>query len=109
MWEDANELKEALEELNAPPTAYELMKLRKKINLGSSSRPTGIGYEVWSELYVIKAVIKKGSFPSDAELIAVVPGYKGTGEGGPGNRLNYRFFGLSCSLGRIVRRWMARG
>ncbi len=56
---------------------------------------------------VIKAVIKKGSFPSDAELIAVVPGYKGKGEGGPGNRLNYRFFGLSCSLGRIVRRWMA--
>ncbi len=105
MWEDEQELKEALEELNAPPNPYELMKLRKKLNLGSSTRPTGIGYEVWSELFTttygrdwmceaIKAVIKRGSFPSGAELIVVLPGYKGKGAGGPGNRLNYRFLAM---------------
>ncbi len=43
MWEDAHGLKEGIveHELNAPPTAYELMKLRKNLTWDPLPDPRG--------------------------------------------------------------------
>ena len=92
IWEDQDELQEALTELNKPPTLKEIVSIRKKLKLGTSSRPTGVGYEVWSEVLktiycriwfqkICARALDEGKFPNDAESIPVVPAFKGKGEG----------------------------
>lgn len=83
------------------PCAYsEATHLYRAIKKGKSRKPTGIGYEVWKEVLATRkgrlwfmaaadAAVKHGDLPSDASLVAVIPGFKGKGVGGGTNMKNY--------------------
>lgn len=55
----------------------------------------------------IDAALAAGNLPTDASLVAVIPGFKGKGAGGAVKMKNYRYFGLTCTFGRLFRRFLA--
>lgn len=93
MYDDLSELSEAIAHLGRPCEYGEIVLLYKALKRRKSRKPTGVGYEVWIEVLstlkgrlwlkdAIDAALNEGNLPSDASLVAVIPGYKGKGIGG---------------------------